>query len=278
MTVSLRKKSLLVVDDNAPILQYVQRLGDGFGFDVTTSVSREDALEKIAAQRFDVAFIDMRLVEHDTNNRDGLALIEYLRELGEGTRTYLMTGYANAHDVRAAWHAGATDAILKELDLPGTEMALTQALTAEMQQTSDRRHVRGPRAFCGNEVASNWEVSVARDILHAETGTLMHLLNELALTCDPILERVEDNGMQEIAQGAIGGLYWSRGFGQCVVVVVAKGDPPPPLPHLQTWPADLIIDDKPVISRPKDHLRGSIHAAHGLTPARFTVRREIWEK
>lgn len=278
MTVSLRKKSLLVVDDNAPVLEMILRLGDGLGFDVSTSVSREDALDKIAVRRFDVAFIDMRLVEHDTNNRDGLALIEYLRDLGEGTRTYLMTGYADAHDVRAAWHAGATDVILKELDFPATEMALTQALTAEMKQTPPQAHVRGPRVFCGNEIASNWEVSVARNDLHCETTPLMNLLDELAVTCDPILERTEDNGMQKIAPDVIAGLYWSRGLGRSVIVGVAKDDPPLPLPRLETWPANLTIDESPLLTRTKGDLRGFIHPAHGTAASHFTVRRHVSEK
>jgi hypothetical protein len=189
-----------------------------------------------------------------------------------------MTGYADAHDVRAAWHAGATDVILKELDLPGTEMALTQALTAESKHASPYRDIRGPRAFCGNEVASDWELSVARHILHAGTDTLMHLLDELALTCDPILERAEDNGMQQIAPEVIAGLYWSRGLGESVIVGVAKGDPPLSLPRLETWPADLTIEENPLITRAKVDLRGFIHVAHGTAPSHFTVHREVWEK
>src|SRR5437763_810982 len=98
MTISLRRKTLLVVDDNALVQTALRRLGEGVGYSVTTVASRAEAIEEIGRCRFDVALVDMRLVEGDQNNHDGLAIIKHIHDQGEDTRTYMLTGYGQLRD------------------------------------------------------------------------------------------------------------------------------------------------------------------------------------
>ena len=66
----------------------------------------------IAEAPFDVAFLDLRLTP-DPTNRDGLVLLEELRE-STPTRAVMVTAYNDMAEVRAAMRAGAYDYVLKE--------------------------------------------------------------------------------------------------------------------------------------------------------------------
>lgn len=277
MIQSLRKKSLLVVEDNVGPQKMLRRLGESFGYEVYIADTRDDAMELIGRRRFDVAMVDKRLVENDPKNRDGLVVLEQLQRRGEQTRAYLITGYGVYDDAIEAQKYGAVGILKKYLDPAQTEAGITAALTSEQTFVRPHREIRGPLAFRGSDKPGNWE-SHATTFLGGGTGPLLQLLDTLAETCEPLLERREDEGVQPVSGHVMAGLYWSRGLGEAVVIVIANDKLPSPLPRAASWPAELTIDEKPLHSRPKGKLNGAIFRAAGVSPKDFTVVRDAWEE
>lgn len=93
---------ILVVDDLADWRQTLSGLLRDEGFSVITAANQEEALSALAAQRFDVAVLDVRLDETDEKNRDGLYLMHTIRKQSPYTSIIILTGYADKDMVREA--------------------------------------------------------------------------------------------------------------------------------------------------------------------------------
>lgn len=65
---------------------------------VQTVGSFEEATQAIAESTFDVAIVDVRLVDEDTFNVEGLRLLRMIKEERPGTGVVILTGYP--HSVR----------------------------------------------------------------------------------------------------------------------------------------------------------------------------------
>lgn len=75
---------LIVEDDSAVRTSYVNYLRRK-GFTVAEAHDRGSAIEAIHNRTFHVALVDIMLAGEDVTNRDGVAIIEQLNALGEGT-------------------------------------------------------------------------------------------------------------------------------------------------------------------------------------------------
>jgi DNA-binding NtrC family response regulator len=88
------RRNLLVVDDNRNWRELLNMI---FADDYTVSIAEtyEQALRLLKEHKpvFDVAIIDIRLVDTDASNEDGLRLLRDIQELGTGTRAIILTGY-----------------------------------------------------------------------------------------------------------------------------------------------------------------------------------------
>jgi ActR/RegA family two-component response regulator len=279
MKVGLRKKSILIVDDNEPLRILLRSIAESVGFDVVQASTRQEAFAAIDRRRFEVVLADMRLVENDPLNRDGLGILSFVNQRKEGTHTYLISGYGEWKD---AADAGKVNAKILTKHKQGAgaliESEVREALTFEIEQPFSTRHLRGVRAFSGNENSVNWETTAGSTLHPKGLQTMTHVLDELLLTCDPILERPEDNGMTKVVANALGGLYWSRGVGEAVVVVIASGKIPDPLPRAGSWPAELLVDEAARLYHTENkNLIAAIYRASGVDRTSFSVAREYWD-
>lgn len=130
------------------------------------------------------------------------------------------------------------------------------------------------RLFCGNDDPGRWE-NGARALLNPVVGLLglMNLLDELAKTCNPLLERPDDSGIQGTSvEATMAGLYWSRGVGEGILVVLARDNVPAEIPRLDTWPPGLILGEVRYQVRRKN-LVGAIVKLAGVAHTEFTVVR-----
>jgi CheY-like chemotaxis protein len=85
---------LLIVEDNPAYHEiYLQALGRDY--ELVIAREKEQAKTILRSEMFKVAIIDVRLVEDDKDNRDGLEVAEYMRnDLGHAeTRIILITGF-----------------------------------------------------------------------------------------------------------------------------------------------------------------------------------------
>lgn len=83
---------LLIVEDN---LDYQELYQDVLAeeYALSFAADKESALALLATQRFDVALVDVRLREQETENRDGLLVAEAIRAQGHPTAILLKSGF-----------------------------------------------------------------------------------------------------------------------------------------------------------------------------------------
>src|ERR1700751_412508 len=113
------ERTLLIVDDDAPLCQRLARAMERRGFIVATadSVAGGVAAAPNAPPAF--AVVDMRL-----GDGRGFEVVSALRDARPGARIVMLTGYGNIATAVAAVKAGAIDYLPQPADADAGERAL----------------------------------------------------------------------------------------------------------------------------------------------------------
>jgi DNA-binding NtrC family response regulator len=119
--------TVLIVDDIADYLRSLERaLADSWCVICASTV--EDAKNVLLRESVNVALIDMRLSEDDPANRDGLLLLEWIREHRPGTPVVMMSAYRDFDSAVDALNAGADRFLRKPVDLRELRSVLASAV------------------------------------------------------------------------------------------------------------------------------------------------------
>ena len=111
--------TLLIVEDEGPLLQRLVREMEARGFKVTTAISVADGLAKIRLNAPAYALVEMRL-----NDGCGLEVISALRQQRPDARAIVQTGYGNIATAVRAVKLGAVDYLTKPADADDLALAL----------------------------------------------------------------------------------------------------------------------------------------------------------
>ena len=120
------KSRLLLVDDEKQFIEALSERLSMRDYDVTTSLTGEDAIEKIENYNFDVVILDVRL--------PGIAGTEVLREiknLKPLTEVIMLTGHGTVGMAIEGMKLGAYDILMKPCE--------TEDLTAKIDKAHDRK-------------------------------------------------------------------------------------------------------------------------------------------
>src|ERR671935_553394 len=152
MTQPERRPRILVVDDNASLVENLTEILDDAGYSVHGYGTCADA-RRAAADGFDVALVDLKLPDGD-----GTALAPKLKEASPDGEVVLLTGFATLESAVAAVRAGACAYLVKpcatqEL-LVTVEQAMRQVrLHGEKRELSRRAQVAEKLAAVGTMTA-----------------------------------------------------------------------------------------------------------------------------
>jgi two-component system response regulator RegA len=113
------ERTLLVVDDDAPLCQRLARAMERRGFVVSTADSVATGTAAATAQPPAFAVVDLRL-----GDGSGLDVVSALRAARPAARIVVLTGYGNIATAVAAVKAGALDYLPKPADADAVERAL----------------------------------------------------------------------------------------------------------------------------------------------------------
>jgi len=113
------ERTLLLVDDDAPLCQRLARAMERRGFIVATADSVSSGIAAATADPPAFAVVDLRL-----GDGSGLDVVSALREARPGARIVMLTGYGNIATAVAAVKAGAIDYLPKPADADAVERAL----------------------------------------------------------------------------------------------------------------------------------------------------------
>jgi len=113
------ERTLLIVDDDAPLCQRLARAMERRGFVVSTADGVASGVAAASAHRPAFAVVDLRL-----GDGSGLDIVSALRGARPGARIVVLTGYGNIATAVAAVKAGALDYLPKPADADAVERAL----------------------------------------------------------------------------------------------------------------------------------------------------------
>ena len=102
---------LLIVDDELSVRDSLDKWFREEGYEVGTAENANDALNRLAAQRWDAALVDIKM--HGT---DGIELQRRMHEIDPELVVIIMTGYASVETAVTALKNGAYDYVTKPLD------------------------------------------------------------------------------------------------------------------------------------------------------------------
>jgi DNA-binding NtrC family response regulator len=111
-----RSARLLVVDDQADVLEALRLLGKSAGLDVRTATSPAAALALAETESFDVALIDLNYARDTTSGREGIDLLSRLRELDADLPVVVITAWGSVEGAVEAMRRGARDYVQKPWD------------------------------------------------------------------------------------------------------------------------------------------------------------------
>jgi two-component system response regulator RegA len=153
---ALPDKTLLLLDDDAPLRTRLGRALESRGFQPTLVQSVAEATAAVRAHPPAFAVLDMRL-----EDGSGLKVVEVLRETRPDARIVMLTGYGNIATAVAAVKAGAVDYLSKPADADDVVRALlaqgsAPAAPPENPMSADRvrwEHIQRVYELCGHNVS-----------------------------------------------------------------------------------------------------------------------------
>lgn len=96
------KRKVLVVDDDRLMCWSLERALKGDGYDVSVSLTGEDAIEKLEKCDFDMVITDLKMA-----GMNGLAVLERVKSLCPSAKSVLMTAFGSDRIARQAEQKGA---------------------------------------------------------------------------------------------------------------------------------------------------------------------------
>ncbi len=106
------EKTILIVDDEAPIRKLLSKAFSQSGFNVVTAENGESALELLSGKSVQVMFLDLRLP-----GMNGIDLCREIRKDNPIACIYAMTGYGSLFELSDARDAGFDDYFMKPIDI-----------------------------------------------------------------------------------------------------------------------------------------------------------------
>ena len=120
---------ILVVDDEKDIRQLLSvALTRVDGFSVELAENGEEALQKIDRERFDLVLTDLKMPK-----MDGLQLLSEIVNSKPEILTVLMTGYGSINSALEAIRGGASDYLMKPIDIAELVVRLQKVLNERLR-------------------------------------------------------------------------------------------------------------------------------------------------
>ena len=131
--------AVLIIDDEAAILESLQTLLEMEGYEVETASDGAEGLARLAERPFDLVLLDFALPE-----RNGIEILQDIRERDSELAVIMITAYGTVENAVNAMQAGATNFIQKPWD---NEKLLADVRAAVGRRRAEEEVVQLKRAL-----------------------------------------------------------------------------------------------------------------------------------
>ncbi len=125
--------SLLVVDDELSMREFLKILLEKEGYEVTTASEASSALELFQKEEFDLIISDIKMP-----GIGGLSLLEKVKEIDSSVPVIMITAYASPENAVFAMKSGAFDYITKPFKVDEIIKIIKSALSASALNKADK--------------------------------------------------------------------------------------------------------------------------------------------
>jgi diguanylate cyclase (GGDEF)-like protein len=115
--------SVLVVDDDPEVGQFMLGCVQRLGHDVDWTSHPYEALELIARKKYDLVVTDLKMPD-----MDGLTLLKRIKNLNDDTEVIVITGYGSVENALDCINAGAVDYLIKPFSVEQIQVALIKTI------------------------------------------------------------------------------------------------------------------------------------------------------
>jgi signal transduction histidine kinase len=234
------KRRVLIVDDDAAILEVLEMRLNAMGFDVTATTDPQRAMDSAAATRYDLALIDLRM-----EPIDGIQLMDGLHGRQPRLPVLIMTAHGTIETAVEAVQRGAFDYLTKPF-------------------VRDELRAKIVRALAARRWARDRERLLALGETLASSGTMERILDAVAQAAVETTE-AERSVVFQLTQRRL-------------VPMASAGSPPPSWPALEAAAAAAMAKGAPttttgregrvIVAAPLVVQRGPAGALVIETPAR----------
>lgn len=187
---------ILVVDDERSLCEYLAILLRREGFQPSTALSVEDALDALSRNTYDLVLSDLMI-----GTRSGQEILAALATRPQRPKVVFMTAYGTVEKAVEAIRNGASDFILKPFANEALARAVRNALqtpdSAPKPRTAIAPSPAGSTSQRGTRLESNLVGSSVR------TATLRRMIERIAWTESTVLITGESGTGKEVAARAI---------------------------------------------------------------------------
>lgn len=183
---STAKRLVLLVDDDALLLEFLAEVLGHAGYETTSASSAAEAIRKIEAREPDMALLDITM--------PGMSGLELARHLHENTAVPFMflSASGDAESAKQAASAGAVGFVLKPIDA-GRLMA---AFESGLARADEIRQLRRTETNLNAALAAGRETSLAVGLLmgrfQADRNTAFEVLRDHARSSRRKINEVAD--------------------------------------------------------------------------------------
>ncbi len=171
-----RRPRILVVDDNASLVENLSEILEGAGYAATGAGTCAAALAH-AADGFDVALVDLKLPDGD-----GTLLAPRLKELSPDGEVVMLTGFATLESAMAAVRAGACAYLVKP--------CATQELLVTVEQTMRQVRLHGEKRELARRAQMVEKLAAVGTMTAGLSHEIRNPLNAAALQLSVLERRV----------------------------------------------------------------------------------------
>jgi response regulator NasT len=180
------KRLILLVDDDALLLQFLAEVLNHAGYETVTATSAAEAIRQIEAREPDLALLDITM--------PGMSGLELARHLHENTTLPFMflSGSTDAESAKQAAQYGAVGFLVKPIDAN----RLMPAFEAALARADDIRQLRRTEVNLNAALAAGRETSLAVGLLmgrfQSDRNTAFEVLRDHARSSRRKINEVAD--------------------------------------------------------------------------------------
>ena len=160
----MRKKSVLVVDDEESIRISLKRMLEKENFKVATAENGSLALKKLAKHPYDLVLSDIMM-----DDFSGLKLLQNIKEKYSNVLVLLMTGYASTDSAIDALRSRATDYIIKPCSKKKILSSIENAIKKDKPYKNKKTNLDANsnlKVLSGKKPLTKKELLVCEHLLH----------------------------------------------------------------------------------------------------------------